>query len=143
MLRADSLFATLIKRLGLSEGVALLRIRQSWHSLVGGHLADHTAPSHLNNGELLISVDSPMMMQHLRYLSRDVIAKLAPFGVRAIRFRLGTPQRRQARSAPQAVERALTEEDRDFLGRLAGEMPDDELRDAVTRAAEKSLKKKR
>lgn len=141
MFRADDLLAPLIRQLGLESGVALLRIRQSWDKIMGPHLAPHIAPAGLSNGELLITVDTPVRMQHLHFLSHEIVKKAAPFGVAAVRFRLGTIRKPAVRKHPETKKRELTAEDRKFIEEMTGRISDPDLRDSVRRAIEKSLER--
>ena len=140
MRKAGEVLTPLLRRLGLERGISLLRVRDSWESIVGSHLAPHIAPADLSSGELLVIVDTPMRMQQLHFLRQDFLKKLSPFGVSALKFRVGRIHSRPASlPEPPKKEKSLSSEDRDYIDRLVADIADSELRNAVRRTAEKSL----
>lgn len=134
---------SLIRQLGLEEGVKLFQIRNSWTSIFSEPLTLHMWPVKLSEGELLIQVDSPLWMQQLTFLKRDIVTKLSRYGVRDIRFRLGKIYREDFGKPEEKPARHLSPDDRSFLDGLASEISDEDIRTAVKKAAEKSLKKPR
>lgn len=89
MQRADSLIGEIIKDLGLSEGVALARIKSNWTELFSPPIVNHMSAVALRDSELLLNVDSPEWLQQLSYYRSEILKRLDPFGVRQVRFRLG------------------------------------------------------
>ncbi|MBM4145775.1 MAG: DUF721 domain-containing protein [Nitrospira sp.] len=89
MKRADSLLASVIKDLGIADGVKFAEIKRDWNSLFDRPLSFHMSPSMFSNGELLIFVDSPAWLQELSFFREEICRKLAPYAVKSVRFRLG------------------------------------------------------
>jgi len=87
--RAGSLIDSIMKDLGLSEGVALSRIKSNWPELFQPPLVYHMSPSALREAELLLNVDSPEWLQQLSFYREEILKRLGPFGVKEVRFRLG------------------------------------------------------
>jgi hypothetical protein len=142
MEKAGSLLGPVVKRLGIESGVRLSRIKNDWHTLFNKPLSLHMSPSKLTEGELLLNVDSPMWVQQLNFLKKEITAKLSGYGVREIRFRIGkiSPLRPPEDSSRKLME--LSSEDTRFINGLVDTIDDTELRNAVRRAAEKSLRAK-
>jgi hypothetical protein len=140
--RTGSLLGPIIKRLGIEDGVRLIRIKNDWHKLFDRPLAIHMSPSRLSEGELLLNVDSPMWIQQLSYYKREIINKLSFYGVRDVRFRIGKiVSKKEGRSAGPLTE--ISSEDRIFISGLVSGISDGELKEAVKGAAEKSLRRKK
>ncbi|MDA8077798.1 MAG: DUF721 domain-containing protein [Nitrospiraceae bacterium] len=142
MEKTDSLLAPVLKRLGIEDGVRLARIKASWESLFDQPLSLHMSPSRFAEGELLINVDSPLWMQQLTFCSREILKKLALFGVREVRFRIGSVYRRK-KPEQEAPARRLSHEDAAFVADLAAGIGDEEIRSAIKAAAERSLRQGR
>jgi hypothetical protein len=138
--KADSLLGPLIKRLGIAEGVRLARLRNDWGRIFKEPLLSHMSPSKLSEGELLLNVDSPIWMQQLNFYKKDLLAKLVPYGVREIRFRIGRIREKiQHFSAVEELEEISSEDD-SFVTRLVSGLEDEGLKESVRKAAEKSLR---
>lgn len=140
MEKTDSLLGPLLRRLGIEDGVRLARIQAAWDGIFDRPLSQHISPARYAEGELLINVESPPWLQQLSYCKRDIIAKLRPFGVRDVRFRIGRIYRKSERT-DQPAEKTLAPEDRQFIRELIAGVSDEDLRDAVRAAAERSLSK--
>jgi hypothetical protein len=138
--KAASLLAPMIKRLGLSAGVHLGRIRGEWHALFGPTLSAHMSPSKLAEGELLLNVDQPIWMQQLTFHKRQIVEKLGPYGVKDVRFRIGRIHRMKTPGRPSRVPEELSSEDAAFVNTLVSGVDDENLRQAIRRAVEKSLR---
>lgn len=143
MEKAGSLLGPVVKSLGIESGVRLSRIKNEWHTLFNKPLSLHMSPSKLTEGELLLNVDSPVWVQQLNFLKKEITAKLSGHGVREIRFRIGkvSPLRPPEDNSPKLPE--LSSEDTRFIDGLVDAIDDTELRNAVRRAAEKSLRTKK
>lgn len=137
--KAASVLSPLIKRLGLTAGVRLVRIRGDWDSLFGPTLSIHMSPSRLAEGELLVNVDQPIWMQQLTFHKRQIVEKLRPYGVRDIRFRLGKVYRPTIPSTVARQSAGLSTEDAAFVEALVSGVSDEVLKEAIRSAAEKSM----
>ncbi len=140
MEKAASLLAPMIKRLGLSAGVHLGRIRGEWHALFGPTLSAHMSPSKLAEGELLLNVDQPIWMQQLTFHKRQIVEKLSPYGVKDVRFRIGSIHQMKTPGRPSRVPEELSSEDAAFVNTLVSGVDDHNLQQAIRRAVEKSLR---
>jgi len=79
--------------LGLGERLREQEIQEAWAAIVGDFLAQHSRPTALKNGVLIVQVLQPSVHYELeRVWKSEVLQKLkARFGARAlreIRFRL-------------------------------------------------------
>lgn len=143
MKRADSLLAGVFRELGIEDGVKLGEIRRRWNSLFRKPLPSHMAPALLSRGELLIVVDSPVWLQELRFRQDDILRKLRPFRVEAVRFKLGKvslnvssdAQRRALQKKPGILdggELSLVED-------MVSSVDDAELRETIRSAIGKAI----
>lgn len=140
MKRTSSLLEPVIARLGIAEGVRLIRIKTDWDKIFDKPLSLHMWPSKYSEGTLLLNVDSPVWSHQLSYHKNTILKKLGNYGVRDIRFRVGKISRKEqpvpdVRDIPE-----LSGEDASFISGLVSEIGDAELREAIRGAAEKSLK---
>lgn len=142
MKKADSLLDPVLRKLGIEAGVRLARMKSEWHTLFRKPLSLHMSPVRLSEGELLLSVDSPIWIQQLNYYKREIIDTLAGYGVKEVRFRIGrvSGENRVADSHPPPP---LSAEDEGFVDTLVGNIRDPELGSAVRAAAERSLRAKK
>ena len=137
MERAGSALGPLIKDLGLEDSLRLYRIKQSWQETLGQPLSLHTAPSALKGGMLYLSADTPAWLQQTGYYRAQVLEKLARFGVTDIRLKLGRVDSPAARKPLQ--ERPLAEPAPELLDELVSPIGDEDVKEAVRRAVQKSL----
>ncbi len=143
MKKAGSLLDPILRQLGIEAGVRLAQMKGEWPSLFEKPLSLHMAPGRLSEGELLLFVDSPLWIQQLNYYKQEIIAKLARYGVRDVRFRLGRVSGPgQAAEEPRQLP-ALSDEETNFIDGLANVAGDPELGRAVRAAAERSLRSKK
>jgi hypothetical protein len=107
----------------------------------------HTAPADIKEGKLVIAVDSPAWLQHLKFLKKELTDKLRPHGIKVIQFRLGSVRinsERQipSKSAPPEAFRELTENDIARIDDTVDEIDDAELKEVIRQAMEKSARRK-
>lgn len=115
-------------------------MKARWEALFKGPLSEHTTPQGLKDGVLLVVVDSPAWIQQLNYLKPDIISKLAGFGIRDLKFRLGTVRKKQSCTvAPSRYIRGPSEEERAMMEELTKGIDNPELSESIRRAAFKSL----
>ncbi len=143
MEKAGSLLGPLVKRLGIESGVRLSRIKNDWHTLFEKPLSLHMSPSRLTEGELLLNVDSPIWIQQLNFLKKEILTKLRGHGIREIRFRIGKVSPAGTCKETRQKPSELSSEDASFIECLVDNISDAELRNAVRGAAEKSLRTKK
>lgn len=109
MERAGSIVRSIVRDLGMEEGLQLSKIKRGWPELFRPPLGLHMSPVALKDSELLLNVDSPEWLQQISFLKADVLGRLVPFGVSEIRLKLGRVWRpesgRQSGSRPNALRR--------------------------------------
>jgi predicted nucleic acid-binding Zn ribbon protein len=67
----------LARRLGAPTATALGAVFSRWEDAVGATVAAHARPVSLNDGVLVVAVDQPGWATQLRYLSADLLTRLA------------------------------------------------------------------
>ncbi len=144
MKRADSLLAPLIKNLRLEDAVKLGRIRAGWADIFEKPVSLHIFPAILKEGELLINVDSPMWMQQLSFYKDKMTDKLQGFGVKAVRLGLGKviPWEKE-KGGKIILHKSITADDRSYIEKTVSPIRDEELREGIKKAIEKSISFKR
>ena len=139
MKKTGAVLDSLLKNLGLESGVRLARIKQDWYELFDEQITSHLFPVNFSEGELLFHVTSPIWMQQFSYHKSEIIRKLSTYGVQNIRFRLGRVPQKKLERTPLRKSRELTPENRLFISELLSDINDENLKDAIKNAAEKSL----
>lgn len=141
MKRADSLLSPIIRNLGIEEGVRLAQIRRDWYILFQKPLSYHMSPSLLSKGELLLNIDSPVWLQELKFYTADILKKLDPYGVKAIRFRLGrvslTDKAGSINKKPE--DKHLKAEERSYIEKTVSQIHDEALKVTVKQAMERAI----
>jgi hypothetical protein len=138
----------MFRDLGISERIKLDALYRQWCNIFSGPLADHTAPVDLKEGLLVIAVDSPAWLQHLKFLKNEILAKLKSHGIKDIRLKHGNIRQdrdsgKSDKNQDQVIYRQLTAEETDSIERAVTEIEDVELQDAIRQVLEKSLRRKR
>jgi Dna[CI] antecedent, DciA len=136
--RASSLLEPVIKKLGIANGVRLSRIKNDWNLIFEKPLSLHMWPSKLAEGGLLLNVDSSIWIHQLGYHKSAILSKLAPYGIKDVRFRVGGISRKEEKEEVRAPAE-LSGQDRAFVSELVSDINDLTLRDLIRSAAEKSL----
>lgn len=144
MKRVDSLLAPLIKNLKLEDAVKLGRIRAGWADIFEKPVSLHMFPAMLKEGELLINVDSPIWMQQLSFYKDKIADKLQGFGVKAVRLRLGKviPWEKE-KGEKILLHKSITADVRSYIEKTVSPIRDEELREGIKKAIEKSIGFKR
>lgn|GEM_PF-1804653 len=138
----SSIIGELYKHLGLEEEYLLGCLKQRWSQLVGEEIAINSEPLSLKDGELLIMVSSHVWAEELRFSTATLLERLRPFRVRNIRFRVGKIKseiNRDNNCPTIGNEVTLPEALKDFIDASTSSIPDEELRDSIKRAMEKSF----
>jgi Dna[CI] antecedent, DciA len=139
--KAGPLLSPLLRRLGIDEDVRLQRIRNDWPTLFDKPLSMHMSPSKLFEGDLLLSVDSPVWMQQLGFCKKEILNKLAAYGVKDVRFRIGRISQKQksGRVASALTPSELSTEENLFISGVVSGIDDETIRESICKAMEKSL----
>lgn len=146
MKRADSLLTPLIRNLGIEDAVRLGYIKKEWACIFERPVSLHMSPANLKEGELLINVDSPVWLQQLSFYKETIIKKLHHVGIKTVRFKLGRvlPEKKQDKTTPFEIKgQALTVKEHSYIEETVSSIPDQELRDRIKKAIEKSIGFKR
>ncbi len=143
----DVLLNSLFRDLGISERIRIEALKRQWRTIFAEPLSMHTAPVDLKGGKLVIAVDSPAWLQHLKFLKKEITDKLKPHGINLIQFRTGSiriniERRIPDRKAMPEDFRELNADDIDRIDHTIGMIEDAELKEAVRSAMEKSAKRK-
>lgn len=94
---------------------------------MGQTIAAHTCPETVRNKVLTIIVDTPQWMHHLSFYREDMTAKLKPYSVEGIRFRVG----RIPEGAPVTVnaeKSELSDDESKYLENVTKNIRDEDLR---------------
>jgi hypothetical protein len=138
MKKAEAVLGPMLKRLGIESGVRLERIRTDWFSIFEADLSSHMYPASCADRELLLNVDSPVWMQQLTYYRKDNIGKLGPYGIANVRFRIGKLQKKKQQQGRKKV-RQLSADDLSFASSVVSDIADEQLKESIRKAIEKSL----
>ncbi|MEW6001744.1 MAG: DUF721 domain-containing protein [Nitrospirota bacterium] len=144
MKKVDSLLIPIIRNLGINEGLRLAEIKKNWYELFNEPLSSHISPLKLSQGKILLQVDSPVWLQELNFYEEELIKKLSPHGVKAVRFRLGrVPTKARGKLKGQyhtkSIVKSLTKEELTFIEDRVSRIKDPDLRVRIKRAMEKSI----
>lgn len=100
-------------------------------------------PALLSRGELLIVVDSPVWLQELRFRQDDIVRKLRPFRVEAVRFKLGKVSLNVSSDAlhraPQKKARILDSGELSLIENTVSPVDNTELRETIRSAIGKAI----
>lgn len=152
MNRVDSLLVPFIRELGIEDGVRFAEIKMNWHNLFNKPLSYHMSLSMLSGDEIVLNVDSPVWLQELIFYKEEIIKKLSAYGVKAVRFRLGTlmsstsrsrvSKKSEVRSQKSEVRRP-THEELSYIEDTVSKIDDEALRETVRRTIQKALTSRR
>jgi hypothetical protein len=139
MKKAGAVLGPMLKRLGIESGVRLERIRRDWFDIFEANLTSHMYPSGGTENELLLNVDSPAWMQQFTYYKKDILRKLAPYGITDVRFRIGKVQKKKQQLSEGNIKRELSDDDISFAAGAVSGITDAQLKESIRKAIEKSL----
>lgn len=144
----DGLLNSLFKDLGISERIKVETLRRQWRNIFDEPLSMHTAPLDMKGGKLVIAVDSPAWLQHLKFLKSEMAGKLERYGIKAVQLKLGSVRaeeniRKQDRHASAEEFRSLTDDDLAYIKQTVAGIDDMELRESVRRAMERASSRKK
>jgi predicted nucleic acid-binding Zn ribbon protein len=147
LLPVNGLLDSLFQNLGISERIRIETLRRKWHTIIAEPLSNHTAPVDLKDGKLVIAVDSPAWLHHLKFLKKEMADKLKPHGVSDIRLKLGNVRIDSERQIPDNVAlpesfRELTADEITRIDRTIEDIEDGELKDVIKHVMEKSMMRK-
>jgi hypothetical protein len=141
--KTGAVLGPLLRNLGLESGVRLALIRNDWHEIFDEQITAQLFPVSLSDRELLLHVSSPIWMQQCSFHKGEILKKLSSYDVQNVRFRLGRIPQKKQRTSPPRKPSELTSENRSFITGLLSEVSDENLKEAIKKALEKSLTAKR
>jgi hypothetical protein len=133
----------ILKNLGIESGVRLARIKKDWYGIFDEQITSNLFPVSFSERELLLHVTSPIWMQQFSFHKSELIKKLSSYGVQNIRFRLGRIPQKKQKILPAVKTPELTLENRSFITGLLSEISDENLKETIKKAVEKSLTSKK
>jgi|MudIll2142460700_1097286.scaffolds.fasta_scaffold253758_3 hypothetical protein len=139
MKKAEAVLGPMLKRLGIESGVRLERIRSDWFDIFDAGLASHMYPAGCTEHELLLHVDSPAWMQQFTYYKKDILRKLAPYGITDVRFRIGKVRTKRRQTPDRKKDRILSDDEVSFAADVVSGVSDEQLKESIRKAIEKSL----
>ncbi len=152
MENAGSILASIFKNIGMEDSLVLVRLQREWATLFDEPLSLHIYPASLNNGILVVNVDSPLWLQQLKFFKQAILKKLEAYRINTIDFRHGSANlsRRShtgkhygmsAGAQPGRPEKALTEADVTWIDQTLATVNDPGLQDRIRDVLEKALLK--
>ena len=153
MENAGSILASIFKNIGMEDSLTLSCLQREWASLFDEPLSLHIYPASLNNGILVINVDSPLWLQELKFFKQAILKKLESYRINTIDFRLGsanlsrrnlTGKHYEMSTSEQTGrrEKALTEADAAWIDQTIAAVNDPGLKDSIRNVLEKALVRK-
>ena len=145
MRRADALLGSLIRDLGIQEGIRFAQITKDWYHLFQEPLSSHMFPSYFSQGQLTLNVDSHVWLHELHFHKTAIIKKLKAYGVKAVRFRLGrtgcSRQGKRGRSVSDRgkASKVLTPEQVSLIEEAVSGVEDSELKSTIAAAMKKAV----
>jgi len=150
---AGSILASIFKNIGMEDSLTLARLQREWTTLFDEPLSLHIYPASLNNGILVVNVDSPIWLQQLKFFKQNILKKLEAYRINTIDFRHGrTNPSRFNRTWNQSgidtceqtfqPEKTLDEADVDWIDQTLATVNDPGLQDSIRNVLEKALTRK-
>ena len=143
MEKTGAVLGPILKSLGLESGVRLAALRRDWHSIFDPQICSHLFPASLSEKELLLHVSSPIWMQQFVFRKEEIVKRLERYGVKKVRFRLGTIPNRLGETTPVIIRPEIRPEDSLFVEELVSGIEDSILKEAIIKAAERSFTAKK
>ena len=143
MKKTDAVLGPILKNLGLESGVRLALIKHDWYGIFDEQITSNLFPVSFSDRELLLHVTSPIWMQQFSFHKSEIIKKLSAYGVQDIRFRLGRIPKRTREISPARKAPELTRENVVFINELLSDISDENLKETIKKAVEKSLTSKK
>lgn len=136
------LLPDIFKDLGFGDKLKLFFIQRDWFDLFNEPISLHMYPVQLNEGELLINVDSNAWLSQIRFFCKNITERLLPYGVKSVRTKVGRIPKRDKRDKEEKDTDnnfSLSVNDQKWIDDLLSTINDPELRDNIKGALEKAL----
>ena len=144
-----SLLLPICRQLGIHEMMKLESMKSRWHHLFDEPLSRHIYPVHLENGELVINVDSPGWLQQVQFYKQAIQDKLSEYTIKDIRFKYGKIYRRSVQGADSTVKRrqvprtrssrTLSDSETLWIDEVICPVVDLDLKETIRTALQKSI----
>ncbi|MBI4211536.1 MAG: DUF721 domain-containing protein [Deltaproteobacteria bacterium] len=140
------ILSSTIKQHGWTEPMEQHRLWSKWTKIVGDAVAAHTSPGKWNRGDVVIYVENASWLQELQYMKVEVLSRIRrefpTHGVRTVRFEVGKVLKSGRNPGSQEIRsRKLRAEEVEFIGQVAQEVKDDEMRQIIQRAMTKAFQR--
>lgn len=139
MEKISTAFRKIFKEIGIENAVTVELLRAKWKSIFKDPIHKHTMPHALQNKCLTILVDSPEWLHELQFHQETILSHLRDLSIQRVRLRLGKIQDTPLHHSPRQRKRPLTEKDREFIENTVADVGDENLRDTIKKAIEKSI----
>ena len=137
----------------MEDSLTLTRLQREWATLFDEPLSLHIYPASLNNGILVVNVDSPLWLQQLKFFKQAILKKLEAYRINTIEFRHGSANlsRRNLTAKHFGIstgdqtchpEKALTETDVTWIDQTIATINDPGLQDSLRSVLKKALARK-
>ena len=153
MENAGSILASIFKNIGMEDSLTLARLQREWTTLFDEPLSLHIYPASLNNGILVVNVDSPLWLQQLKFFKQAILKKLEAYKINTIDFRHGSANlsrrshtgKHHGMSTDEQTghpQKALSEADVTWIDQTLATVNDPGLQDSIRNALQKALTRK-
>ena len=93
VLRVSALIDSVLKKVGVGDGLELDEVKSAWEELAGPFIARHSHPFSVSNGHLVLRVSQPVMRFQLEQmrgvLLRQLQERLGAKHVKSVKFQVG------------------------------------------------------
>ena len=89
MVTAGTVLKRLSREIGIESAIKLAEIQAKWQDIFDHRLTGHMYPHEIRGDVLIIHVDSPMWLQELTYLKKEILKKLGVFFLKDISLKIG------------------------------------------------------
>jgi len=102
MVTAGTVLKRLSREIGLESAFKLAELQAKWQDIFDERLRGHMYPHELRGDVLIIHVDSPLWLQELSYLKKEILKRLEGFSIKDLTLKIGKVPR-CTRSQPKAA----------------------------------------
>lgn len=138
--------ADLVRSLGLENGLRLEALRKVWEELMGPQLSARLRPHSLSDGILQITAESPIWLEHASYYQKEILRKVAPFGINGVRFKTGfagQPERACRKVRIEKQPAPLSAEEAQLVEEALLPLRDEEIREMFRSVFRKAVTRER
>ncbi len=107
MVTAGTVLKRLSREIGIESAIKLAEIQAKWQDIFDHRLTGHMYPHEIRGDVLIINVDSPLWLQELTYLKKELLKKLGVFFLKDIILKVGKVTRLQ--TEPKSTSEVLVQ----------------------------------